>query len=111
MPDPQHALLTPQELADASAERWRELLRVPALSVGVYTLEAGAEDTQSPHREDEIYVVLEGRALLRVGGPDDGEDLVAEPGAVLYVAAHADHRFHAIEERLRLLVVFAPAET
>jgi len=44
-----------------SAERaragklYQEFLRVPALSVGVYVLAAGATDPQKPHQEDEVY--------------------------------------------------------
>jgi mannose-6-phosphate isomerase-like protein (cupin superfamily) len=83
-----------------------EFLRVPALSVGLYTLEAGAVDGQSPHTEDEVYVVMTGRARITVG--DEVRDV--GPGSVVYVGATAPHRFHDITERLEVLVVFAPAE-
>jgi len=86
---------------------WLEFLRVPALSMGVYVLAAGAEDPQTPHAEDEVYYALSGRGVLRVGG----EDHPVAPGALLFVAAEAEHRFHAIEEELTLLVFFAPAES
>ena len=39
-----------------------------ALSAGVYRLAAGATDTQTPHDEDEVYVVLRGAASLLVEG-------------------------------------------
>ena len=100
------------ELAALEAQRWvsgkayLEFLRAPALSVGLYTLEAGAVDGQSPHTEDEIYVVMTGRAQISVG--DDDRDV--ETGSVIYVAATVPHRFHDITERLEILVVFAPAE-
>jgi len=87
-------------------EPWLEFLRVPALSVGIYRLRAGAADLQEPHTEDEVYYVLEGRGILRV----DGKDLHVHPGALAFVAANADHRFHSIAEDLVLLVFFAPAE-
>lgn len=83
-----------------------EFLRVPALSVGLYTLEAGAVDGQSSHTEDEVYVVMTGRARITVG--DEVRDV--GPGSVVYVGATAPHRFHDITERLEVLVVFAPAE-
>lgn len=88
-----------------SGEQWREFFRVPDLSLGLYVLPAGSEDTQSPHPQDEVYVVLEGRGQLRV----DGADTPARKGDVLYVAKHAEHRFHGIIEDLKLLVLFAPA--
>ena len=92
---------------EASGEPWTEFLRVPAMSLGVYRLAAGAEDRQTPHHEDEIYYVVSGRAVLRVGDREEA----AVPGAVLFVEAEAEHRFERIEEDLTLLVVFAPAET
>jgi mannose-6-phosphate isomerase-like protein (cupin superfamily) len=90
----------------ASGRRYNEFLRVPALSCGMYILPAGGTDSQTPHTEDEIYHVLHGRATLDIG---DHEHLV-HPGSVIYVPANVPHRFHSIEEELKLLVVFAPAE-
>ena len=89
-----------------SGESWTEFLRVPALSLGVYVLGAGTFDPQEPHTEDEVYYVVEGRGMLRVGT----EDHAFGPGSLLFVAARAEHRFHDIEEDLVALVVFAPAE-
>ena len=89
----------------AVGDAWLEFFRVPDLSLGLYVLPAGGEDPQSPHGQDEIYYVVSGRATLRV----NGEDTPAGPGSILYVAAEAEHRFHAIEEELTLLVFFAPA--
>jgi mannose-6-phosphate isomerase-like protein (cupin superfamily) len=84
-----------------------EFLRVPEVSMGVYTLPVGGTHPQEPHREDEVYVVLEGRGQIRVG--DESFALVR--GSVVYVPARVPHRFHAIEEELRVLVFFAPAES
>jgi mannose-6-phosphate isomerase-like protein (cupin superfamily) len=89
-----------------SGKAWLEFLRVPALSMGVYVLAAGAEDPQGPHTEDEVYYVVAGRATLRVGT----EDRAAEPGSILFVGAGVRHRFHGIAEDLTALVFFAPAE-
>jgi quercetin dioxygenase-like cupin family protein len=100
------------ELADLLAERghsgraYLEFLRVPALSMGLYALPAGGDDPQQPHSEDEVYYVVGGRALIHVAG----EDRAVGPGSVVFVAAHVEHRFHAIEEDLAVLVFFAPAE-
>jgi mannose-6-phosphate isomerase-like protein (cupin superfamily) len=88
-------------------ERYSEFLRVPALSAGWYVLPAGGTDPQRPHREDELYYVTAGRGVVRVGA----EDRPVEPGTIIYVPAGAEHRFHSISEELRVLVMFAPAET
>jgi mannose-6-phosphate isomerase-like protein (cupin superfamily) len=90
----------------ASGRPYLEFLRAPDLSVGLYVLEAGAVDRQSPHTEDEAYFVMQGRARLRMGE----EDVAVEPGSVAFVATGIDHRFHDIVERLVILVAFGPAE-
>jgi quercetin dioxygenase-like cupin family protein len=100
-----HTLAGVIEQRRVSGKSWLEFLRVPALSMGIYALPAGAEDPQRPHAEDEVYYVVGGRARLRVGE----EDRVAEPGALLFVGANVVHRFHHIEADLTLLVFFAPA--
>lgn len=90
----------------AAGERYREFLRVPDLSAGLYVLEAGATDPQSPHTEDELYYVVSGRASITVG--EETRSVVA--GSLVFVAATVPHRFHDIVESLRILVVFGPAE-
>jgi mannose-6-phosphate isomerase-like protein (cupin superfamily) len=92
--------------ARASADRYLEFLRVASLSAGVYVLPAGATDGQSPHGEDEVYYVVQGRGRFRQG---DADRPVA-PGDVLFVPAREAHHFHTIEEELVLLVLFAPPE-
>jgi mannose-6-phosphate isomerase-like protein (cupin superfamily) len=90
-----------------SGELYREFLRVPALSAGIYVLPAGGKDPQSPHREAEVYHVVRGRARFRHGETDRS----VGPGDLLFVGPGESHRFHAIEEELVVLVVFGPAET
>jgi quercetin dioxygenase-like cupin family protein len=86
---------------------YREFLRVPAMSAGLYVLPAGATDPQRPHHEDEMYYVLRGRARFKAG--DDDREISA--GSVLFVAAEVEHRFYDIAEELAVLVFFAPAES
>jgi len=89
-----------------AGELYREFLRVESMSAGLYVLEAGGEDPQSPHAQDEIYYVLSGSARFTSGA----DDRAVQAGDVLFVPAREEHRFHSIEERLSLLVLFAPAE-
>jgi quercetin dioxygenase-like cupin family protein len=85
---------------------WVEQLRVADLSVGTYSIPAGGIDDQTPHTEDEIYVVTAGRATIDSGG----ERAQVGPGSVIYVPAAEVHRFTDVSEDLALLVIFAPAE-
>jgi len=90
-----------------SSKRYREFLRAPSMSGGLYVLPPGASDPQRPHQEDEMYYVIRGRARFRAGD----EDTVVSAGSVLFVAAEIEHRFYEISEELTMLVFFAPAET
>lgn len=90
-----------------TANSYDELLRIPSLSFGVYILTAGAVDNQTPHGEDEIYVVSSGQAQFEASG----ESQPVGPGSIILVERDVDHRFHSITEDLTLLVFFAPAET
>ena len=87
------------------AARYREQLRVPDLSLGTYSIPAGADDPQSPHTEDEVYIVVSGHGTLWT--PESSAEAV--PGAVLFVPAGEEHRFVEVIEDLTVLVVFGPA--
>ena len=95
------------EVQHRTGELYLEFLRRDSMSCGLYVLEPGADDPQEPHQEDEVYVVLEGRARLMVAGRDHP----VGPGSVLFVARTVAHRFHDVSERLSVLVFFAPAES
>jgi mannose-6-phosphate isomerase-like protein (cupin superfamily) len=91
---------------DENGKLYLEFLRVPAMSAGVYALPKDATDPQKPHREDEMYYVVRGRARMQIGS-DHAE---VRPGSVIFVEADLEHRFYDIEEELEVLVFFAPAE-
>jgi quercetin dioxygenase-like cupin family protein len=96
-----------EQLRTKSGKSYLEFLRVSSLSAGVYVLAAGSIDAQKPHREDEMYYVIRGRARMRIGGI---EQAVAA-GSIIFVAANVPHSFYEIEAELVVLVFFAPAES
>ncbi len=81
-----------------------QFLRERNMSVGLYALDAGAQDPQQPHGQDEVYFVVSGRASVTVGE----ETTQVARGSVVYVPAGVPHKFHHISEDLRVLVVFSP---
>jgi mannose-6-phosphate isomerase-like protein (cupin superfamily) len=89
-----------------AGKRYHEFVHEAGLSAGLYALARGSEDAQKPHTEDEVYVVMRGRARFRA----EGEDAAVAPGDVLFVKAGVEHRFHDVSEDLQVLVVFGPAE-
>ncbi|MFC1417540.1 cupin domain-containing protein [Streptacidiphilus cavernicola] len=77
------------------------------MSAGLYALDRGEADPQQPHQQDEVYLVVSGRAYLTVGD----ETTTVGRGSVAYVPAGTAHRFHHITDDLRVLVVFSPPES
>ena len=83
---------------------WVVHLSSDDLSLGTYSIPAGGLDDQTPHTEDEIYMVRSGRAtLVTTSGIVD-----VGPGSVVFVPAGEPHKFTEISEDLALVVVFAP---
>lgn len=89
---------------DADGHGYVDFLDSERLSVGLAVWPAGSTDRQQPHREDEVYYVISGRGVIRV----DDEDRPVNAGSLVFVAAGVEHRFHDIDEDLRVLVFWAP---
>jgi mannose-6-phosphate isomerase-like protein (cupin superfamily) len=110
MAGPTHQIASLDDVVEAamrSGEEWQEFLRAGMFSAGVYRLAAGGTDTQTPHAEDEVYLVLAGRATLEVAG--DRHPVARN--SVAFVAKEVEHRFVEITEDLEVLVLFAPPES
>jgi len=60
------------------------------------------EDPQTPHDQDELYVVAKGTGFFRCGA----RRTPFAPGDVLFVAAGETHRFEEFSDNLELWVVF-----
>ena len=59
-------------------------------------------DEQTPHEQDEVYIVIRGRGTLF----HDGKRDPFESGDFLFVAAGIEHRFEEISDDLLLWRVF-----
>ncbi|MFB8244745.1 cupin domain-containing protein [Streptomyces sp. NPDC055952] len=91
----------------ANEGAYLQFLREQNMSVGLYALDAGQQDPQRPHHQDEVYFIVSGRASITVGV----ETTQVARGSIVYVPAGVTHRFHHITEDLRVLVVFSPPES
>jgi quercetin dioxygenase-like cupin family protein len=85
---------------------WVEQLRSAHLSVGTYSIAAGGRDDQSPHTEDEVYLVTVGSA--RLAAPRGS--IAVEAGDVVFVPAGKRHTFVDVTDDFAAVVVFAPPE-
>jgi len=57
---------------------------------------------QTPHEQDEIYVVMSGRGVLVA----DGERTPFEGGDLMFVAAGTEHHFEEFTEDIAVWVIF-----
>jgi mannose-6-phosphate isomerase-like protein (cupin superfamily) len=100
-------LSTVEQQRALSGKPYREFLRVPAMSAGLYVLPVGGADPQRPHHEDEMYYVVRGRARFKAAE----EDKEVSAGSVIFVGAEVEHRFYEVTEELAVLAFFGPAES
>ena len=89
---------------EADGHGYLDFLASDKLSAGLAIWPRGVTDRQKPHQEDEVYYVISGRATIRVA--DEDRHVVA--GSLVFVPAGVEHRFHDIEDDLRVLVFWAP---
>lgn len=94
------------DLAGKEQKRYLRFIDNENLSSGIYQLNVGDVDDQQPHKWDEIYYILEGKAQLIVAD----EMYSAKSGDILFVAAEVGHRFIDIQEDLKVLVFFTKKE-
>ena len=94
-----------QKRLEAASGGYEIVHRSPRLEIGVYVLVAPQADTQQPHDDDEVYVVLSGRGTLEV----EGKTFAVSEGDALFVEAGADHRFTGYES-LAVLVIFTRSD-
>lgn len=93
-------------LADAAASLaqgdlpYTELFRHGTMSVELYAPKG--KDEQTPHDQDELYIVATGSGQFVNGGTVSQ----FEPGDVLFVPAHIEHRFENFTADFSTWVVF-----
>jgi len=88
------------KLPGAAGERFTVLFRHGTLSIELYA--PRATDPQSPHRQDEVYVVVRGKGMFVNG---DRRHPFG-PGDLLFVPAGVTHRFEEFSDDLSVWVIF-----
>ena len=91
------------ELAERPERTHFEVLDEESMTVEVGRYATGTSEPKNPHTGDEIYYVIDGAGMARVGD----ETYEVEPGDVVYVESGLEHDFFNIDEELRVLIVLA----
>jgi mannose-6-phosphate isomerase-like protein (cupin superfamily) len=81
-------------------ERYATALAHGSMSVGLYA--PVGNDPQTPHSQDEIYIIRSGSAEFALAGASDP----CSSGDVLFVAAGVEHRFLRLSADFSAWVVF-----
>jgi len=89
-----------QAVAASDDGRYGVLLEHGTLEVGFYAPDK--VDPQSPHDQDEVYVIHSGSGTFMIAG-DEQE---FGPGEVLFVPAGVEHQFRDFSEDFGAWVVF-----
>jgi len=88
----------PEQTADQL--RFATMLKRESLLVELYAPQG--HDDQTPHRQDELYVVISGRGEFVNGA----ERHTFQPGDVLFVPAGMVHRFENFSDDFQTWVIF-----
>ncbi len=72
------------------------------LAVGVVVLQAGEEDTQTPHDSDEVYYIVKGDGFLKISK----KDYPVSEGKVFFVQKDVEHYFFGNKKELIVLYFF-----
>jgi mannose-6-phosphate isomerase-like protein (cupin superfamily) len=83
-----------------SGERFTQALTHGTMTVELYAPDG--EDPQSPHAQDEVYIIRSGQGTLRIGS--DNHPFAA--GDCFFVPAGEDHRFESFSNNFTTWVVF-----
>jgi len=85
---------TLKKIAEDNKERYKAILENENIEIGLYA--PFEDDLQSPHKKDEIYIVVKGEGTFF----NDGKSVVFGQGDLFLVSAGAEHRFENFSDDL-----------
>jgi len=85
-----------------SDEYFHTFINLESLAAGVLVLKPGEEDTQVPHKSDEVYFILKGNGFLKI----KDKDYPVNPNKMYFVAKEVEHYFHGNTKELVVLYFF-----
>lgn len=92
-----------EKLEAGGKERFFAAFRRGTLEVELYA--PRGTDPQTPHKRDELYVVVSGQGEF-IAGDNPPQRFSFAPGDFLFVAAGVSHRFEKFSDDLSVWVVF-----
>ena len=78
-----------------------------SLAAGILVLQAGEEDTQEPHDNDEVYYVISGDGFLKI----KNKNHKISKNKLFFVAKDVEHFFHGNTIELKVLYFFGGSDS
>lgn len=91
-----HDLSSIEEELNASDRYWKSFVEKENFELGVLVLEPGEVDTQSPHKSDEVYFIIEGNGFMNI----EGVDYEIKPKTAIYIPQDVSHKIHNHTKRV-----------
>ena len=85
-----------------SSSYFHTFINRDSLAVGLLVLQSGEDDTQIPHSNDEVYLIISGDGFLRI----KNKDYPVSKNKLFFVAKNVEHFFHSNTHELRVLYFF-----
>ena len=85
-----------------SSSYFHTFINRDSLAVGLLVLQSGEDDTQIPHSNDEVYLIISGDGFLRI----KNKDYPVSKDKLFFVAKNVEHFFHSNAHELRVLYFF-----
>ncbi len=73
-----------------------------SLAAGILVLQPDEEDTQEPHKTDEVYYVISGDGFLKI----KDKDYLVSKDKLFFVGKDVEHFFHGNSKELKVLYFF-----
>ena len=86
----------------AQKEDFRRILETENITLGIWKIEVGESDIQTPHERDEVYIILSGKAKLKI----EGKVFEVSPNKIFFVKRDTEHNFFGIVEDVELIYAF-----
>ena len=90
-----------------SSSYFQTFINKDSLAAGVLVLQAGEEDTQTPHDSDEVYYIISGDGFLKI----KNIDYKVSKDKLFFVAKDVEHYFHGNKKELKVLYFFGGPDT
>ena len=87
---------------EKSSSYFHTFINRDSLAVGLLVLQSGEDDTQIPHSNDEVYLIISGDGFLRI----KNKDYPVSKDKLFFVAKNVEHFFHSNAHELRVLYFF-----